>query len=148
MIRCGNIRIFTHGIRMKRVKNNETFWVTNVSNLIVSLSDLGLSIKPMCSVNLLDSRHYSLSKEQVSNSAASGSIYAKRNKIVVRKVAPVVEKPKRVLIDESAKFPTRQRSNVELNQVKYEELEVSDDEFASDNAELAEIDRLGKWNKP
>ena len=67
----------------------QNFWITNISNRNVSLSDLNLTIKAYSSINLMDSKHYNYSIEQINKSVLNGSIYNKRNKIFVRKVAPV-----------------------------------------------------------
>jgi hypothetical protein len=67
---------------MKKIINKDSFWITNISKRIVSLSDLGLAVKPMTSINLLDSKHYYLNKEQLTKSETSGSIFAKGIKLL------------------------------------------------------------------
>ena len=121
------------------------FWVTNISKRIVSLTDLALAIQPMTSVNLLDKKHYSFNKEQLLKSASSGSLFAKKDKIVVREFPPGVKKKEQMPFQRDAIFPTKQRSIVELENIKYEELELSDDDFAKENADTAQQDHLGKW---
>ena len=121
------------------MKNQETFWVTNISKMNVSLADLNVTIKALSSVNLLDSKHYSLTKEQLLKSAKEGSLFSKRNKVFVRKVAPEGEKPKTLFNRESA-IPSRERSVYAIKEEQYEELHMSDTEFASENADLAEMD--------
>ena len=69
-------------------KLEEQFWVMNISNRNVSLSDLGLTIPAFKTVNLLDSKHYSLDKETLEASAESGSLYKKKSKIKKCKVIP------------------------------------------------------------
>jgi hypothetical protein len=51
------------------------------------------------------------------------------------------------MMQEDAIFPTKQRSSVELENIKYEELAISDDDYAAENTDSAESDHLGKWNK-
>ena len=132
-------------IKNKR-SSYDAFWITNISKRIVSLTDLALSVQPMTSVNLLDNRHYSFNKDQLIKSATSGSLFKKSDKIVVRKVAPEIKNKSPIPFQEDAIFPTKQRSLVEIEDIKYEELELTDDDFAKENAETAEEDHLGKWN--
>ena len=124
-----------------------TFWVTNISKREVSLRDLNHSIPPMSTVNLLDKRHHSYTKEQLDASASSGSIFTKSDKIKVRLVPPPHLPPNLLPIDRESAIPTRQRSALKIEHVHYEELNISDDEFAKENADLAEQDRLGKYSK-
>lgn len=121
------------------------FWITNISKRIVSLADLALAVKPMTSVNLLDKKHYYYTKEQLMSSAASGSIFAKKDKIVVRQVPPGATRKELIPFQENAVIPTKQRSSVEVENIKYEELNLSDDDFAKDNADTAQQDHMGKW---
>jgi len=121
------------------------FWITNISKRVVSLGDLALHIQPMTSMNLLDKRHHYYTEEQLIKSATSGSLFAKSDKVVVRQVPPGVKKKDVIPFQEDAIFPTHQRSSVEVENIKYEELNLSDDDFAKDNADTAEQDHLGKW---
>jgi len=131
--------------RFKRTPD-PTFWVTNISKCEVSLRDLNYSIPPMSTVNLL-SKNHSLTKAQIETSAASGSIFAKSDKIKVRLIPPQHLPPSILPIDRENPIPTRQRSALKIEHVHYEELNISDDDFAKENADLAEQDRLGKYNK-
>lgn len=115
--------------------NKTTFWVTNISNMNVSLSDLNLTIKAHSSVNLLDDKHYSYTKEQLDESVKKGSIFKKRNKIFVRKVAPITEKHI-VLSIKDTYIQTRERSIYSIKEEKYEELDMTDDEFIKENIDL------------
>jgi hypothetical protein len=130
--------------RRKR-QNKQSFWLTNISKKIVSLTDLGICIYPMRSINALDARHYSLTLEQLQVSATSGSIFKKRDKIVVRKVIPEDAINYSPPIQEDAVFPTRARSLVDVEKVEYEELDIKDEEFAEENADTAELDHIGKY---
>ena len=116
------------------------FWVTNICKMDVSLRDLNLTIKSFCSVNLLDSKHYHYTLEQLEKSAEKGSLYNKRDRIVIRNVAPKIIKKEMPVIMETS-IPSRQRSIYEITQQNYEELNVSDEQFAEENADLAEMDR-------
>jgi len=115
------------------------FWITNISNRNVSLADLNLTIKAFSSVNLLDKKHYQYTLEQVQQSAATGSLAAKCDKVVVRKNPPEINK-KNTNIDRESHIPSRQRSIFSIKEEYYEELSLSDDEYAKENADLAEMD--------
>jgi hypothetical protein len=118
------------------VNNKKSFWVTNISKMNVSLTDLNLTIRTMTTVNLLDHRHYSFTENELKKSAESGSIFKKRDRVVVRKVEPKLSQPHHILIEEDSSMPSRERSLVSVKQEKYEELNVSDESFASEMADL------------
>lgn len=129
------------------VKNQPiTFWLTNISNRNVSLADLNLTIKAFSSINLMDNRHYSYTIEQLKKSAESGSIYKKRDKVVVRKVPPEISKKTFIIINRDASIPNKARSLYSIKEERYEELEViedqkkSDEKFAAENADIASLD--------
>ena len=123
----------------------ESFWVTNLTKMNVSLRDLNYDIPALSSVNLLDKRHHHLTKEQVINSATSGSLFLKRDKVIIRKVAPPKQPQTIIPFDREATLPTRQRSGVKIEHVKYDELEITDESYAEENMELAQEDHLGKY---
>lgn len=126
---------------MPRKSEAPTFWVSNLSNRNVSLADLNLTIKAFSSVNLLDGRHYYYTLEQLQKSMVSGSIFKKRDKIAVRKIAPEILTANIPLLRETF-IPTRERSTMAINEEKYEELNVSDEDFAKENADTAIMDSL------
>jgi len=128
--------------------NKSEYWVTNICNRNVSLADLNLTIKAFTSVNLLDSKHYYYTLEQLEKSKKSGSIFKKRDKIKVREVAPEIIKMDMPYIRDAI-IPSRQRSIYEISEQKYEELDflehqenqfAEDMRFAEENAELADLD--------
>jgi hypothetical protein len=123
-------------------KQSPPFWVTNVSNMNVTLTDLALNIPAYRTVNLMDTRHYQYTLEQLQKSASSGSIFKKRNKIVVRNIGPAISKETKP-IDRETVIPSRNRSVFEIKEEKYEELEISDEALANENADFADLD-----NKP
>lgn len=115
------------------------FWLTNFSGMNVSLTDLNLTVKAYSSVNLLDKKHYQYTLEQLEKSAESGSIFKKKGKLIVRKIAPEVLKANIPLTRETF-IPTRERSTLAIKEEHYEELNVSDEDFAKENADTAEMD--------
>lgn len=110
------------------------FWISNVSKKNVSLRDLRLSIPAMSHMNLLDKRHFNYSLDELNKSATSGSLFLKRNKIKVRKVAPeIAVKPGLYKTTE----PMYLAEHPELSQVVienkiYPELQVSDEKFVEE----------------
>lgn len=123
------------------MKTNEiTFWLTNISNRNVSLTDLNLTVKAYNSINLMDKKHYKYTLDQLHASSMSGSIFKKRDKLVVRKVAPEVLIANVPLFRETF-IPSRQRSVLSIKQENYEELIMSDEQFAEENANV-ELDNL------
>jgi len=115
--------------------NKKTFWIVNISNRNVTLSDLNVSIPAGRSVDLL-SKNYYLTEGQLNKSVESGSIFKKRDKIVKRLVAPGEVKKPTLDIDREAVLLKPGKSIYEIKQDKYDELEVTDEELASQNADL------------
>ncbi len=124
--------------RMAKSRFSEQFWVTNISNMNVSLADLALSIPARKTVNLLDARHYSFNREQLVISATTGSLFKKQSKIKIRKVPPVIETRQMLEVDFNAIVPSRRRSIVQIENIQYEELELSDDIFAQQVADFTD----------
>lgn len=108
------------------------FWIVNISKKNVCLRDLALTIYSRRSMNLLDSKHFSYTLEQLETSAASGSIFAKSTMIKVRKVAPQpAVKPGIYVLNEPRNLPLR--SQVVIVNKKLEDLlAVDDDALVSD----------------
>lgn len=117
----------------------QSFWITNISNRNVSLADLNLTIKAFSSVNLLDEKHYAYSLEQLQVSAEKGSLAKKKDKLVVRTFAPKSTQ-KNIGISREAMIPTRERSLFNIKEEHYEELNISDEDFAKENADTAQMD--------
>lgn len=126
--------------------SKKEFWVTNVSKMNVSLADLALTIKSLTSVNLLDERHYYYTPEQLIKSATNGSLAAKKDKIVLRNKVPEIIKSQMSCAKETV-IPSRERSVLKIEQENYEELNVTDEQFADENADTAEIDRQPVFTK-
>lgn len=124
---------------MKTNKPVVSFWLTNISKRNVSLADLNLTVNSFSSVNLMDKKHYSYTLEQLTESASKGSIFSKRNRLVVRQVAPEIIKMN-IPFNNETFLPTRERSTFSIKEEKYEELNISDEEFAKENADTAELD--------
>jgi hypothetical protein len=117
------------------MKDN-SFWVVNISKMNVSLRDLNLTIKARASVNLMDSKHYNYTLEQLKKSVESGSIFNKRDKIKVRKVPPYIETSKIYLSKSPVYNYDKLYSNFSFEEKHFEELLVSDEQIASDLADL------------
>ncbi len=119
---------------MRSKVKEEEFWATNISNMNVSLRDLGLTIPSNKSCNLLNSKHYSFNKEQLELSAASGSLFAKRDKILVRQTAPETPITPGIQVSKLPRFIAKNlaRTKIVVEDVVYPELCVSDEEMADD----------------
>lgn len=115
------------------------FLVMNISNRDVSLSDLNLTIKSKRTVNLLDSRHYNFTLEQLQLSAKSGSLFKKS---AILKVIPNrIKKEKLLEVVKKTTFPDKHRSTVVVNYYEYKDEDVDDDlklaeHIAEENAKL------------
>lgn len=113
-----------------------SFWLTNISNRNVSLSDLALTVRAHTSINLLDKKHYQYSQEQLEKSAKNGSIFKKQRLLKVRRVAPI-QASSNMLLERDAVIPTRQRSILDIKEEDYEELSITDEQFVEDVMEDA-----------
>jgi hypothetical protein len=112
-----------------------SFWVTNISNRNVSLADLNVTIKAFSSVNLMDTKHYQYTLKQLEKSAKNGSLYKKKHFISVRKIEPIILKIDIPLLKETY-LTSRERSVLEIREENYEELALSDEQFAAENSDL------------
>lgn len=127
----------------RRDKQKNEFWIVNVSKKNVTLSDLALSIPSGRSMNLLDNRHHHYTLEQIQQSAEKGSIYRKRDKIKIRKQAPqkIIEPGLQLAILPAVTSHIQGLpSLVTIEEKRYEELDISDEKFAEEFADL-EIDK-------
>lgn len=114
----------------------QSFWITNYSKQNVTLSDLNITVRSYTSVNLLDQKHYKFTEDQLLKSKESGSLFIKRNKISIRSVTPVGREDK-ILFDSKSFFKDRAKTQIEAAPPQYfKELDVSDEEMASDNADI------------
>lgn len=116
------------------MKMDNSFWITNVSDRNVSLADLNLTVQAFTSINLLDTKHHSYTREQLESSAKNGSLFKKRHLLKVRKSAPVQQNAD-MLIDRDAIVPTRQRSVLDIKEKNYEELNITDEQFMEEMSE-------------
>ena len=108
-------------------KPEKVFWITNISPRNVTLSDLNISIPALASVNLLDSKHYYLTEEQLITSSTTGSIFKKRHLLAVRRVPPQMIPKEQITRDPNAIIPNRSISTYEIKQQQYEELSIVDE---------------------
>lgn len=125
---------------------SKDFWITNISDRNITLADLALNIKAFTTVNLLNKRHYSYTLEQLIKSKTNGSLFNKRDKILVREAGPGLKKEDKMPILAEASIPSRSKSVFSIEQIEYAELNVSaadkemqrkmDEEFAKESVEL------------
>lgn len=103
----------------------------------VCLRDLNLTVKARSSINLMDSRHYRYTLEQLQKSAESGSLYRKSDKIKVCNVAPIISHKRIQLSKEPLdKVNNPLFSRATVVEEKFEELLDNDIEIASDIADI------------
>src|ERR1035437_6548605 len=131
------------------------FWVTNISSRNVTLTDLAINIRSFTTINLLDKKHYAYTQEQLDKSYILGSLFNKRDKIIKRKIPPVIEREDIKILRESS-ITSRTRSIFTIEQKEYDELKFSDEkekkkktdeDYAIENAELANADDIGNFIK-
>ena len=122
----------------QKSKKPSTLWISNISKKDVSVSDLDLTIKARSSINLLNKRNLNYSLTQIVQSLRTGSLYKNRDKLIVRKVEPEIEEQKIIAIDYNAVAPSRRRSAVKVEEVQYEELNISDEDFAQQASDLVD----------
>ena len=121
---------------------NKEFWITNISKRDITLHVLGVVVRSRTSINLLDSRHYNITVEQVMTSAEKGSLFNKKKEVIIRKSPPTLDTLTfKIAIDHNSIIPDRTRSIYEIKQEHYDELIVSDEQFADEFAETVEMDK-------
>lgn len=121
-----------------RNNTRREFWVTNATKMNVCLSDLRLYVPAGKSMNLLDSKHFHYTLEQLLASQASGSLHIKRDKIFVRDVPPVNQVKPGIYKSDQFLYKAP-RSNVKVEEKNYEELNVSDQKFAEEITEEDDV---------
>lgn len=115
------------------------FWITNVSKIDVSLGDLNFTIPSGRSFNLLDKKHFNFTLEQIQKSVESGSIFRKRDKIIIRKFAPVTGKPVKMAVVKNGQRNlqrTNRKTIIQIENKTYEELDISDEKYLEDIIDL------------
>lgn len=121
------------------------FWIKNISKMNVSLSDLQLVVPTGRSWNLLDSKHFRYTLEQLEKSAQDGSIFKKSDKIKVRNVPPTeLVKPGIYIASDPIEMQrnTKLRSLVTIEEKRYEELEIDSDPRIAEEKHAAEFAAL------
>jgi hypothetical protein len=122
-----------------RAHLKHSFWVINISKQNVCLADLALTIRVGRSYNLLDNNHFSYTLKQLQDSSKSGSLFKKRDKILVRDTPPkVIVKPGVYISNQP--MPTRRVSPIKIEEPTYEELIFSDEKFADDYSDYEVAD--------
>ena len=112
------------------------FWISNITDKSIVLSDINVRLNPRQSINLLYNPHYDLTLNQLLASEASGSLFQRNKEVVHRKFAPIYEPMMKQVSSEP--IPCRKRSTLILEEIKYDELDISDDKFAEEAADLTD----------
>lgn len=134
--------------RPRHHTNQDSLWVVNITKRNISVPDLGCHIPAMRNVDLLDKRNYLCTRQQVETSLATGDLSKRRDAIVVRAVPPTAVVAEWIPQDRAAIYPIRQRPATPIEKVHYDELELSDEQFAAEQSDSAQSDHEGKWSKP
>lgn len=109
----------------------QEFWIVNISKRNVCLADLSLTVPKGRSWNLLDPNHFRYTLEQLEKSAQEGSLFKKNHLVKVRNVPPqIIVKPGIYVINSPR--DAKLRSQVFIEEKHYEELTLSDEEFAQE----------------
>lgn len=125
----------------------KSFWITNISKKDITLEDLNCVVRSFTSINLLDSKHYNITEQQIKNSLEAGSLKKKNHLVKPRITAPEKEKPISI-ITEPTTMPTRAKALIELKSKNFDnELDITDDEFANELADTAEEDRKPRHSR-
>lgn len=128
---------------MSNKKIEHCFWITNITKNDINIGDLRTTVKAYQSVNLLDSRHYSFTLEQLEESAKNGSLFKRGNVIKIRNVPPVVPVKPGPHLYKGTHTLRINRPIVSVEVPKYEELDFSDEKYAAEDLDAALDD-----NKP
>jgi len=110
------------------------WWIINISQMNVCLSDLGITIPSGRSWNLLDSRHFSFKIEDLEKSKNEGSLFKKRDKIRIGKMHQQIPPQKDKVELSNQPMQTKKRSAVKINDPNYEDGDwmFSDEEYAEE----------------
>ena len=115
--------------------DKKEFWVMNISNRNVCIGDLSICMAPKQIINLLDTKGYSFTEEQLDKSQKSGSLFKKRDKI-----KKLNEKPKfnTKTTKKKSQIPMMRRRKLssKVDEPKYDELLFSDEEFADEMSNI------------
>jgi len=117
---------------MSKSSDKPAFYVINISDRNVCLSDLALTIPAGRCYDLLND-NFSFTIEQLKASLKGGSLYKKRDKIKIGKGRPEVSKVGQIEVSE---YPiiTRNRSAVKIKEPVFEDLVISDEDYANEMA--------------
>jgi hypothetical protein len=77
------------------------YWIINLSDRDVMLRDLGISIPRSSVWDLLQKKRFYFTREQLEKSAKSGSLYKKRDMIMICKEKPEINDELILIISEN-----------------------------------------------
>lgn len=127
-------------------RKNYHCWVTNLTKMNLTINDIGYTIPPYKTMDVLDYLHSYLTPEKVQVSIDGGDLRHGLNRklLVIRQSEPAVEKPRTLEISK-ASYPNKYRSVLEIEEKYYQELDfdstfVSDEEFVEKTIESAQDD--------
>jgi len=117
----------------------KNLWITNISNRDIALHDLNLIIPSKKSINLYDFKHSRLTEEQINASMSSGSIFKKKSNLFINDKLPKSARPIKK-VNELPLIGAR-KNDIIIEKTNFDELNINEEEYAAENADLAEADR-------
>jgi hypothetical protein len=122
---------------MSKLSPEKSIWITNISKKNVCLTDLAFTVPAGKSFDLLSS-HFHLTEAQIRTSIESGSIAKKSAFIKVRKIPYVPLPAQNIEISLEPWNFGPCRSQVKVEEKQYEELMLSDENFAEEFSAIDE----------
>lgn len=113
-----------------------------MSNTDINLSDLNIVLRSHTSIDLLKSGTINLS--QIEKSINTGSIFKRKNKIIIGRPAPIIAEPLML-----SQLPRKCRSKNTVINVKenIDDFVTEEDPLAADLSDSAELDRKPNFKK-
>jgi len=115
----------------------KSFWITNFSNRNVSLADLNITLPAGKSIDLLAYKGATFGLAELEKSLTSGSLYHKKH-LVSKRLVPPGQPLKNEITDTTYRLVPKPRSVIEIKEEQFDELNISDEQFADQQAELSE----------
>jgi hypothetical protein len=113
------------------------FWITNITKKAVSISDLGTTLQPYKSINLLGSKNSAYTIEQIELSLKEGSLFQNRNRVKIRQSAPEkIESKVEIFEENNFRADKVPRSQIDIIIPQFEELDISEEEFINEFTEF------------
>lgn len=107
------------------------YWLTNISKTAVRISDLGITLQPGKSINLLHPKLH-LSINVIEESVNNGSIKSRQSSLLIRRQPPL-NKNNNIIQKEVSAYPIIRRNPSAVRIVEKTFDEFEEDKFISEN---------------